>query len=275
MNSLGQAEGSPQHSLLPRVLGSHARSKSISDDARKADCLEPEWPSSFRTLLLKKTIDAQEAERRRIARDIHDESEQLLGNAIFRLDMCMMQQPEIGEPIKKDLDKIRHILIETVEGLQNLAHSLRPSLLDDLGLEASLAWFFRTSGLQERMSVQSRITGKKGRLPAAVETTVFRIVQEAGNNVLKHAKAKNLRVSIRISESRVLVVVSDDGIGMDTRALSPIARPGDRKVHMGLGGMKERVELLGGKFRLRSCLHEGTRIVVVIPLGYKTEELSE
>lgn len=240
---------------------------SASAQEAVADHPNMEWPARFRELLLQKTIETQEAERRRIAKDIHDESEQLLGNAIFRLDMCMMQKPEAGEPMKKDLTKIRAILIETVQGLQNLAHSLRPSLLDDLGLDASLAWFFRTAGFKEHLNVHSRITGQKGRLPSSVETAVFRIVQEACNNVLKHAHARKLRVGIRIGVRRVVVIIRDDGVGFDTRALPHSLLDGDGSIHMGLSGMRERVELLDGKFSLHSRPQKGTRIGVVIPLS--------
>ena len=230
----------------------------------------------FEELLVKKVIEAQEVERRRIACDIHDETEQLLGGAIFRLDMCLMQWPEIADGAKRDLNKIRAILITTVQGLQDLSHGLRPSLLDDLGLEACLTWLFRTTGLKDRLNVRWSVTGLKGRLPGMLETALFRIIQEACNNVLKHSRAKNLHVGVRVNHRRAIAVISDDGIGFDAKAMaSPRSWVEASSIRMGLGGMKERAELVGGRLVIRSRPRKGTRVAAVIPFPAPAKELAK
>lgn len=238
-----------------------------TEERQQAGQPDGRWPASFQSLLVRKMIEVQESERRRIAREIHDGTEQLLGNAIFHLDMCVMQYPGMAKGAAKQLEKVRTILIQTVEDLQNVSHSLRPSLLDDLGLEASLSWLFDASGVKDRLNLRWRVSGVDGRLPSGVETALFRIVQEASSNALKHARAKNLRVGVRVNERRAIAIISDDGVGFDAEAWPCRHGTGDGSIHMGLSGMKERVELLGGRLILSSYPRKGTRVVAVIPLS--------
>lgn len=267
MRSLRNARAISRRPLFSPAEGDHAAPRTETGKGQEADHSASRWPTAFQKLLVRKVIEAQEAERRWIALELHDETEQLLGSAIFRLDMCVQQCPEAAEAVKKELQKIRDILAETVNGLQSLAHGLRPSLLDDLGLEACLAWFFRTSGLKDRLHLRWRITGLKGRLPSAVDTALFRIIQEACNNARKHAQAKNLHICVRVGHSRVVAVIRDDGVGFDARALGSRRCIEEDLIPMGLTGMKERAEMLGGKLFLHSYPQEGTRVVVVIPLS--------
>lgn len=240
-----------------------------ASDGRRAEHSGAAWPSSFQKLAMRKVVEAQEAERRRIARDIHDETEQLLGSAILRLDMCLTQGPDLADVVREELGKVREVLIETVQGLQELSHSLRPSLLDDLGLEASLAWLFRTRGLKESINLRWGVSGLACRLPEAVETALFRIIQEACTNVVKHAGARNLHVGLRVNHRQAIALIRDDGAGFDANARLSWLNSGDGIIAMGLGGMKERAELMGGSFILRSSPGKGTRVVAVIPLSSK------
>lgn len=235
-------------------------------EVERPSLLVADADTDYPRLLVKKVIEAQEAERRRIARDIHDETQQLLGNAIFRLDLCLQQRPDAPQPLRKDLLRIREILTDSVRGLQDLSQSLRPSLLDDLGLRASLAWFFRTYGVKDRVNLRWNITGLVGRLASEVEMALFRIVQEACNNVLKHARAKNLRIGIRVNHTHAIVVVSDDGVGFDVEGVKARRGAEGHSIPIGLAGMRERAELLGGKLFLQSRPGMGTRVAAVIPL---------
>ena len=228
--------------------------------------LEGDRPQGLAGMIKRKVVEAQEAERRRIARDIHDEAGQLLGSALFRLDMCLAQLPEAARAVEAELLKVKKTLLESVRSLQHLSHSLRPSLLDDLGLVPTLNWYFRTSGLKDSLKVHWQVAGLEGRLRAEVETALFRIIQEACNNVLKHAQARNLSLDIRVNHSRVTAVIGDDGVGFDPQTMSSPDWSKRGSVPMGLAGMKERAELVNGKLAVRSGPGRGTRVIAVIPI---------
>lgn len=273
MAAMTAVDGALIEPSLQHITAAGVADADLSVRPEGAVAIQSELSASFRDLLMRQVIQAQEAERRRIAQDIHDETEQLLGNAIFRLDMCMMQTHDLPDSAKSDLEKVRVILIESVHGLQNISQSLRPSLLDELGLEASLAWLFRTTGLKERLNLRWKVTGSIRRISSEVEVALFRIVQEACNNVLKHAQAKNLNVVVKIDRDRAVLAVTDDGVGFDANTASSQSQAGRDSIPMGLSGMKERAELVKGRFRLRSVPQKGTRITVMIPLHFQVEEL--
>jgi len=214
---------------------------------------------ALRGKLLEKLISAQEDERRRIARELHDEAGQALTALILNLEMAE-QASQAVEPQR--LARLRGIAEDTLAELRRLIYDLRPTILDDLGLAAAVRWYVKEAVEPQGVQVVMAITGADERLPHHIETAVFRIVQEALTNILKHAQARRAHVEIAITPAQVQVVITDDGRGFD---LSGVATR--REGGMGLLGMRERAELLGGTLRMASREGEGTRVEAVIPVG--------
>jgi signal transduction histidine kinase len=202
-------------------------------------------------------VRAREAEARRIAHELHDEAGQLLASVHIALDAIVAQAPERSAAIQRI-----HGLLDRVEGqLRRLSRELRPTILDDLGLAPALEWL--TQGIAERTGIPIDITAPIGRLPSAVETALYRIVQEAITNAIRHAVPTRITVNLWQEGGAVHVSINDDGRGFDAEAT--MKRTGDRG--LGLIGMGERVEALGGQLALRSAVRQGTEVSVVIPTG--------
>jgi len=216
-------------------------------------------------LLLEKVISSQEDERKRIGRELHDDTMQELSAALMRIDMCRLH-PEDVTPGK--IDVLRGIIVKAWDGVLNIIQNLRPTLLDDLGLvaaiksllkvhlgENSINYFINTTGVADR------------RFRPEVEITLFRIVQEAVTNTARHARAENVFMMIKIEKDTVHVDIEDDGDGFDLNTLfaAGIHKAKDRR-GLGLLGMKERVTLIGGRIEVCSKPGMGTRVDIRIPL---------
>lgn len=213
---------------------------------------------AMRGKLLEKLITAQEDERRRIARELHDEAGQALTALILNLEMAEHAQERM-DPAQ--LRRLRGIAEDTLAELRRLIYDLRPTILDDLGLAAAVRWYVKESVEPQGLEVTMTIDGTDERLPHLVETAVFRIVQEALTNILKHAQARRAEVEIHLRPSDVRLRISDDGRGFDLSAVT--AR---RDGGLGVIGMRERAELLGGRLQVTSG-PQGTRVEAVIPVG--------
>lgn len=201
------------------------------------------------------TVRAREEEARRIAHELHDEAGQLLASVHIALDELVRRAPDQGDAIQQI-----HTLLDRVEGqLRRLSRELRPTILDDLGLAPALEWL--TQGVAERTGIPIAVRAPIGRLVPAVETALYRIIQEAVTNAVRHAGATKMRVEVWLSGATVHAAVQDDGRGFDSEAT--MARRGERG--LGLLGMRERVEALGGRFVLRSVPGTGTEISASIP----------
>lgn len=203
------------------------------------------------------TVRAREEEARRIAHELHDEAGQLLASVHIALDELVTQVPERSTTVHRI-----HGLLDRVEGqLRRLSRELRPTILDDLGLAPALEWL--TQGITERTGIPVGIEASIGRLPSAVETALYRIVQEAVTNAVRHAVPSRVEVRLWRENATAHAAVHDDGRGFDVEAA--LARRGDRG--LGLIGMRERVDALGGRLGLRSAAGQGTEVSVAIPIG--------
>ncbi len=204
--------------------------------------------------LLAKVITAQEEERRRISRELHDETGQSLTSLMVGLKVAS----ESDAP-QSHLIELRAIAAQTLTGVRDLARELRPSLLDDLGLVAALERYLAGYGAKYNLDTDFQATGfgDGRRLTPETEVTLYRIIQEALTNVRKHARAKCVRVRFEANDQQVLVAVEDDGCGFD------VAQP--RREHFGLQTMRERAESVGGTFEVNSERGRGTRIRVRLP----------
>jgi signal transduction histidine kinase len=216
----------------------------------------------LRRQLLEGVITAQEDERRRIARELHDSTSQSLTSLIIglkNLEECC-DNPDI----LPHFVQLREETGRTLDEVHALALRLRPAVLDDLGLEAALERLVSEWRLRYNVSADVLVHLREERLPGDVETTLYRIVQEALTNIGKHAQANSVSVLVERKDRDVIAIIEDDGIGFD------MSSSFDRG-HLGLLGMRERAELLLGNLILESRDREGTSIFVTIPITCETE----
>lgn len=212
--------------------------------------------------LLRRVITAQEEERKRIARELHDETSQALTALLFAADEAL-ESGTSGE-VRATLERMQQLARHTLDGVHQLIFDLRPSMLDHLGLVPALRWF-ATSRLEPagiRLSIEEGPCTR--RLAAEAETALFRAVQEAINNIARHAMARNVALRFTFGNDTALVTVEDDGIGFDTLEvpLSPDSCRG-----LGLLGMHERISLLGGTVEITSAPRCGTQVRISLPLS--------
>jgi len=212
--------------------------------------------------LLKKVISVQEDERKRMARELHDETSQSLSALILALDTQMEKSPDTS--FKKKLQDTRSLAEEILDGIHRLIFALRPAMLDDLGLLPAIQWYAQRQ--LEPLGVGITFEGKeeRERLPAPIETAIFRVMQEAINNIAKHAQAENVVISYSQRDQMVSIEIEDDGKGFDVEELKSST---DKKRGLGLLGMKERINQLGGSFTLETAPAMGTRITIEVPLS--------
>jgi signal transduction histidine kinase len=218
----------------------------------------------LRRQLLAREIAVQEEERRRIARELHDEAGQSLTGLIMSLDALEQALPantqERGH-LRRYLTEARDIAAGTLQEIRRAIFDLRPTLLDDLGLAAAVDWYAKTSLSKAGIQPIVRASGLDSRLPQPVEVALYRLVQEAVTNVIKHSFARQCTVSLRSTDGVVYTAVEDDGRGFDP---DKINRSGEER--LGIAGMQERVRLLGGQFAIDSRPGGGTRVQIRIPL---------
>ena len=212
--------------------------------------------------LLQKVIAAQEEERKRVARELHDETSQALTALLYEVEEALEQGCD-GRT-QEVLEHMRQLALQSLDGIHKLIYDLRPSLLDHLGLPAAIHWLAETRLEANGIRVQLEEDPDLGRLPQEVEIALFRVVQEALSNILRHSGARNVAISLRKRDGYLDLSVEDDGVGFD---LEEIVHGPDTSRGLGLLGMAERVQLLGGQFDIVSAPGEGTRIHAQIPLG--------
>jgi two-component system sensor histidine kinase DegS len=211
---------------------------------------------------LKEITRAQEEERKRIARELHDDTAQILGSLSRQLDNFVRKKHGFAPNEVLFLKDLQAQLNRGVQGVHRFIQDLRPSLLDDLGLIPAVRSLVK--GLQESDGIDAelKIVGKERRFSPEVELLLFRIVQEALNNIRRHAQASDAQVVIEFAEDKVKVTVSDNGKGFSLSGrLDDLPRSGK----LGLAGMQERAGLLGGTLKVNSTLGEGTTLIVEAP----------
>lgn len=211
--------------------------------------------------LLKKVITAQEKERKRVARGLHDQTMQSLSAILMKIETCKLY----GEPPPAVMiEEIKGIALSTLEDIRNMIHNLRPTILDDLGLEASIRWLLDKQLWEKGITYFFNITGEHGsRFDPHLETTLFRIIQETIVNIARHAEAENVFFIMKAGANEIEVDIEDDGKGFDVN--SALKRTEDGR-GLGILGMKERVYLIDGKVLICSDPGCGTRISLWIPL---------
>ncbi|MBI5627747.1 MAG: sensor histidine kinase, partial [Candidatus Rokubacteria bacterium] len=216
----------------------------------------------MRRELLQKVISAQEEERKRVARELHDETGQSLASLMVGLKV--LESQDRLEEVKGKVADLRSVVDKVLRDIHDLAWELRPSLLDSLGLAAAIQRSAEEYRERPGLRIDCQVTDlDQKRLPPEVETAAYRIVQEALTNVAKHAQATRASVVLRHRGTSLLAIVEDDGKGFDVDAILGAA-PIEKR--LGLFGMSERAALLGGRFSLESTPGKGTTVFVEIPL---------
>lgn len=213
--------------------------------------------------VLRRTISAQEEERLRLARELHDETAQALAALTIALDRTR-DDLDAGDPDARErVREARSIAAGLLEEIRRLILGLRPSVLDDLGLVPAIRWLCEISLADRGIDVSIEADAAGDRLPSHVEVVLFRIIQEAVGNIARHARATHVRLALEVANGVVQVTIADDGAGFDVRrAFGPPGLDGGA----GLVGMQERVGLLGGQIEIDSRIGGGTTVVVDVPL---------
>jgi signal transduction histidine kinase len=204
---------------------------------------------------LRRVLAGQELERRRLARELHDETGQALTSIL--LGLKGLEDAKDGPEISRSVAELRELVVETLQDVRRLAVELRPKALDDFGLVAALERLAETFAEQTGINVHIEAALGDARLSPEVETAVYRIVQEALTNVIKHAQAGTVSLVLTRKGDRVVTVIEDDGRGFDP------AQADDAR--LGLIGMRERIALVDGRLSVESRPGEGTTIVAEVP----------
>ncbi|MCM3079321.1 PAS domain-containing sensor histidine kinase [Brevibacillus invocatus] len=203
-------------------------------------------------------IQAQEEERKRIARELHDGVGQALYSILVGLNV--IGQDNLTDPIKQHVNDLLQMTSKAMEEVKRMALELRPSALDDLGLLPALRSLMKRVEKSFHIQVEMHVQGEKRRYSAAMETALYRIVQEAMTNTAKYGKASQLGIVFENREKEVVVTVVDDGVGFD------VEQALDAGKGLGLFGMRERAQLLGGTVDIRSAPDDGTTVIIRIPV---------
>lgn len=218
---------------------------------------------ALRLELLQLVISAQEEERKRVARELHDETAQSLTSLMVSLKV--LQKASSLSRAQEQVGELRKLTSDTLMAIHNLAVQLRPSVLDDLGLKAAVKQHAREYTNRHGIAVDTHIHGfGDRRLPPELETALYRIIQEAMTNTVKYAQASTVSVLLEMHDGRVRAIVEDDGVGFDVDALL-LRAPKEHK--LGVFGMRERAELLGGKLYIESAPGQGTTVIADVPIA--------
>ena len=251
--------------LLEQSEGLQANLKAARDAlAGRVPALQTqlsEWQTRYE--MGRRIITAQEQERRRLARELHDGAAQGLASIGVEMELCERLLDTGVEPARRQLARVRTLVRETLGDLRRVIFDLRPLILDELGVIAAIRRYADHLNDLGPPRVEVTVHGFERRLDSALEVAIYRVVQEAVGNARRHAGASRVGVVVELGSDFVNVVVRDDGRGFDPHeARSRATQVG----HLGLFGMAERVEVLGGRFSIQSAPGSGTRVSARFPV---------
>jgi two-component system sensor histidine kinase DegS len=212
-----------------------------------------------------KILEAQENERKRIARDIHDGPAQYMANAIMRVDICkMVIMKDIKEGLK-ELSELKESVKIALKEVRSIIYDLRPMSLDDLGLTQTIEQVVNTIAQESNIDVELKLKPVQKEIEPIIQVAVYRIVQEIFNNIKKHSKAKHAEVKLDYGTKYLILKISDDGIGFDVD--ETLKRVKAKGTSYGLVGMLDRVNQLQGKIKIESSIGEGTSYTINLPIN--------
>jgi two-component system, chemotaxis family, CheB/CheR fusion protein len=255
------------HAALEQRVDERTLELGMVNATLQAEVAEHRRSEDVRQKLLQQLVTAQEEERRRIARELHDQLGQDLAGLI--LGLKALQDAVIqNAPATDRVRQLQELAMQIGQEVRTLAMQLRPAVLDDLGLAVALTNYVEQWSARTMVAVDLHATGldtpQQLRLPLAVESTLYRLVQEALNNVLKHANAQGVSLILDRSAEEVRLIIEDDGVGFDIASVRE--HPADQQ-RLGLVGMEERVAQLGGMLTIESTPGTGTTVFVSIPIA--------
>lgn len=203
-----------------------------------------------------------EAERKRIARDIHDGPAQNLANIVVRIDLCEKLLKKNFQEGIEELHLLKEMVKNSLQEIKNFIFNIRPMSLDDLGLIPALKKHIEKYEKEFGIKVELIIMGEEKKATPEYEVGIFRIIQEALSNIAKHSGAKSARILIEYENSSISINIVDYGCGFDVKKILLFENK-----NLGLVSMKERTELLGGTFQISSNIGQGTKITIKIPFS--------
>ncbi len=207
-------------------------------------------------------IRAQEEERKRVAREIHDGPAQSMANVVLRMEFCEKLMDMDPEKVRGELQELKGIVRNTLQDIRKIIFDLRPMALDDLGVVPALKRYIEDFREKNDINIEMTFYGRETRLEPALEIALFRLVQEALHNVVKHANASNVKVVIEMKPEWVKASVEDDGVGFDLEQVLT-SHAGTK---FGLISMKERIDLLEGEIDIDTRPGRGTKISFLVPV---------
>ncbi len=215
-----------------------------------------------RSQLLEALIDAQEEERKRVARDLHDQLGATLSGLTMSIEAAEQSLAKSDDPMKDRLQRTKVLATQALDETHKMILDLRPVALDELGLVPAIRADAETRLQPRGIEVQVNVNGERRRLSPGLELTLFRIAQEAINNIARYANARRVDIAFGFEDSLVTVTIADDGQGFDLQAISSSE---DKTRGLGLLGMAERAHLAGGSFHIESQVGQGTRLTITMP----------
>jgi two-component system sensor histidine kinase DegS len=209
-----------------------------------------------------KIIKAQEEERRRVAREIHDGPAQAMANIVMRAEVCERMLQIKPEQVAEELQELKKLIRESLQDLRKVIFDLRPMALDDLGVVPTLRRYIADFQEKNKLVIEFFFRGRDQRFASSLEAAIFRTVQEAITNIKKHAQACKVTVELEFAKDKVYLMIKDNGRGFN---LEQVLGDLNRESY-GLVSMKERIELLEGQISITSSLDKGTEIRTIIPI---------
>ena len=209
-------------------------------------------------------IKAQEEERRRVAREIHDGPAQSMANIVMRAEFCLkLLSVNNHAKVASELIALQNLVRLSLKDVRKIIFDLRPMVLDDLGLVPAIKRYLEEFKERHGILVEFLFFGQQNRLQSSLEVALFRVVQESLNNVMKHAQARQVKVKVEMLPNKVNILIKDNGVGFNPTKLTINQ---DKKEGYGLMGMRERIQLLKGTFNIYSTPGQGTEVAINIPV---------
>jgi PAS domain S-box-containing protein len=233
-------------------------------ERKQAEAKRKEYSRKLQ-VLSRRLVEAQETERRNIARELHDEIGQAL--TVMQLNLQAMLLSPGTEVVSPRLNETLEVVERVLEQVHDISLDLRPSILDDLGLEPALRWYTERQAALVELKVEFHADQLEQRLDPMVETECFRVAQEALTNVVRHAQAKTVTVELRKEDGQLHLRVRDDGVGFE---MAPVREQAVRGTSLGLLSMEERASLAGGGLEFKSVPGQGTEVHAWFPLKWRT-----
>ncbi len=235
----------------------------VTDDTERKEAEEQLRTSHEQLRSLSAHLESvREDEKRKIARDLHDETSQILTSLTAQLEVALETLPVAADKTRIALRRAQTLSGTVIDELHKLMSELRPVLLDELGLMAAVSSLVNSHLTAVGVRVSFKTIGKMRRMPPSMEIALFRVIQEAFNNIAKHAHANNANIRVSFKKESIMVSIKDNGIGFDV--LEAINSK-DRPRGLGLLGMRERLELMNGSLTIKSSPGSGTKITIEVP----------